>query len=69
MTTPHLMNCSHSDSGWCLECVKKLYDEAEHLREMWSDASPVLYAVDEFLAGRIDENQLQETVNQGESDE
>lgn len=23
---PHLMNCSHSDSGWCLDCVKELYD-------------------------------------------
>lgn len=24
---PHLMNCSHSGDGWCLDCVKKLYDE------------------------------------------
>ena len=28
MTMPHLMNCQHSDS-WCLDCVKKLYDENE----------------------------------------
>lgn len=26
---PHLMNCSHQDSGWCLECVSKLYNEKE----------------------------------------
>lgn len=26
MTMPHLMNCEHSDSGWCLDCVKKLQD-------------------------------------------
>ncbi len=27
MTMPHLMNCSHSDDSWCLDCVKQLYDE------------------------------------------
>lgn len=27
MTMPHLMNCDHSDSGWCLKCVNALYDE------------------------------------------
>lgn len=27
MTMPHLMNCAHSNNGWCLECVKELYDE------------------------------------------
>ena len=26
MTMPHLMNCSHDDKGWCLSCVKELYD-------------------------------------------
>lgn len=31
MTMPHLMNCPHSGEGWCLVCVKKLYDESfEH---------------------------------------
>lgn len=25
---PHLMNCSHSDTGWCLECVKELWGNA-----------------------------------------
>jgi hypothetical protein len=23
MTMPHLMNCSHSPDGWCLDCVGK----------------------------------------------
>ena len=27
MTMPHLMNCSHSEDGWCLECVKELNSE------------------------------------------
>ncbi len=26
MTMPHLMNCQHSGDGWCLDCVKELYD-------------------------------------------
>lgn len=25
MTMPHLMNCDHSETGWCLDCVKTLY--------------------------------------------
>ena len=29
MTMPHLMNCSHSPDGWCLDCVKELYDKYE----------------------------------------
>lgn len=24
---PHLMNCPHSEEGWCLDCVKELWDE------------------------------------------
>ncbi len=24
MTIPWMMNCSHSESGWCLDCVVKL---------------------------------------------
>ena len=27
MTIPHLMNCSHIADGWCLDCVKALYDK------------------------------------------
>lgn len=29
MTMPHLMNCLHSEDGWCLECVKVLQEEKE----------------------------------------
>lgn len=29
MTMPHLMNCDHSEEGWCLGCVKKLWEEKE----------------------------------------
>ncbi len=31
MTMPHLINCDHSDDGWCLDCVKRLHDEYEEL--------------------------------------
>ena len=27
MTMPHLMNCPHSEDGWCLSCVKELWEE------------------------------------------
>lgn len=27
MTMPHLMNCDHSDEGWCLHCVQSLEKE------------------------------------------
>lgn len=33
MTIPWLMNCAHSDTGWCLECVKKMGEEREALEE------------------------------------
>lgn len=29
MTMPHLMNCSHSCDGWCLECVKDMQNKYE----------------------------------------
>lgn len=29
MTMPHLMNCPHSEDGWCLDCVKELWDEGK----------------------------------------
>jgi hypothetical protein len=28
MTMPHLMNCQHTGCGWCLDCVKDLWNEA-----------------------------------------
>ena len=33
MTLPHLMNCSHSGEGWCLDCVKELHDQWEMTAE------------------------------------
>lgn len=33
VTMPHLMNCCHSDGGWCLECVRKLHESRERMRE------------------------------------
>ena len=29
MTMPHLMNCLHSEDGWCLDCVKELWEEKQ----------------------------------------
>lgn len=37
MTMPHLMNCSHSPDGWCLECVKELWEERELLANFARD--------------------------------
>lgn len=31
---PHLMNCLHSEAGWCLDCVKELYDESRKLEHI-----------------------------------
>lgn len=33
MTYPHQMNCSHSDVGWCLDCVNKLGTEMLELEQ------------------------------------
>lgn len=33
MTMPHLMNCPHSPDGWCLSCVKELWDEKQKLED------------------------------------
>lgn len=32
MTMPHLMNCAHSQEGWCLDCVAKQWEELQELR-------------------------------------
>lgn len=37
MTMPHLMNCDHSEEGWCLDCVKKMHDEWEERCEKASE--------------------------------
>lgn len=39
MTIPYLMNCPHSDDGWCLACVKALGEEREACR---ADADAIL---------------------------
>jgi hypothetical protein len=27
----HFVNCSHNDSGWCIQCVRELWEEKEEL--------------------------------------
>lgn len=31
MTMPHLMNCGHSEDGWCLACVESLWEESQKI--------------------------------------
>lgn len=31
MTMPHLMNCDHSEDGWCLDCVGRLHEPASRM--------------------------------------
>lgn len=33
MTMPHLMNCLHDDKGWCIACVKTLYNRNMELEK------------------------------------
>lgn len=33
MTMPHLTNCSHSADGWCLACVKELWEDKQHYKK------------------------------------
>lgn len=69
MTMPHLMNCSHSTEGWCLECVKELHDdfetaeaESQRLRKDRDELLPVAYAAEEWASGRISITDLAATV-------
>lgn len=39
MTMPHLMNCLHSDDGWCLSCVKEMHQELESIKQQGGFAS------------------------------
>lgn len=32
MTVPHLMNCPHTNDGWCAQCVAELGNENLRLR-------------------------------------
>lgn len=50
---PHLMNCMHSEDGWCLDCVKEMHDESERLHredsagfaEVWKELTDVMAAL------------------------
>ncbi len=42
MTMPHLMNCDHSDEGWCLDCVKQMHDELSRDAERYRYIRDVL---------------------------
>lgn len=42
MTMPHLMNCGHSASGWCLECVGELYAEKIEIQKRWNESVKLL---------------------------
>ena len=33
MTIPTLMNCGHSEDGWCLACVRDLAQQVEDLQK------------------------------------
>ena len=36
MTMPHLMNCSHSPDGWCLDCVRELQSKIDKQDEVFN---------------------------------
>jgi hypothetical protein len=45
MTIPHLMNCSHSEDGWCLDCVAELHSQYEELSselDEWKTAARIM---------------------------
>lgn len=65
MTMPHLMNCDHSDDGWCLECVHRLWDECDDAKQRLIqrnreliEACICLMAAEEWHAGRISDDEL-----------
>lgn len=35
MTMPYLMNCQHQEDGWCLPCVKHLWEDLEELNSKY----------------------------------
>lgn len=55
---PHLMNCQHSDSGWCLDCVKNLQQERDAI-EAKLLGQPVIASwwdrIDQGIRARCDE--------------
>ena len=55
MTMPHLSNCEHHDSGWCLGCVIELFEEKElaqtHVESLQKDIEELKYLDDEAKIG------------------
>lgn len=47
MTMPHMMNCSHSDTGWCLDCVRELVDEQSRETDTLSELLSSIEAFEE----------------------
>jgi hypothetical protein len=47
MTMPHLMNCSHSEEGWCLECVSRLHNSEKTAWANSNSANSALMEVSE----------------------
>lgn len=43
MTMPYLENCHHSETGWCLECVKALGEENLDLRMALLEVSRITF--------------------------
>lgn len=69
MTMPHLMNCMHSEEGWCIPCVKELHadfetaeNESRRLRQERDELLPVVYAAEEWACGRISATQFGEVI-------
>jgi hypothetical protein len=58
MTMPHLSNCEHHDTGWCLGCVRELWEEKElaqtHVDALQKDIATMKYLEDESQHG-VDE--------------
>lgn len=55
MTIPHLSNCEHHDSGWCLGCVRDLWDEKQlaqtQVSALQKDVSDLVYLDGEAQLG------------------
>ena len=47
MTVPWLMNCSHSEDGWCFDCVTKEINSCNEAREQLMDK--IIYEVECIL--------------------
>lgn len=64
MTMPHLMNCEHADEGWCLGCVRELWDEKElaqtHVAALKKDIEDLIYLDGEAAHGASEMQQKNE---------